>query len=232
MFCLQCGEAQRVTSADNSEALKFEDTTDPLLKRALLDATDGDIVFKDTAGAAEEVPVAAGEPAKKPGHTFLSLRAVMAPPRPVATNGALVMPVPIPIEHPAPISVPALVPASASAPVPEAVPDPTPNARVAASVMPTVSTGARVVEKGMAKAWAIGLAGLGLFVGLNLAAGTFYANRVYPGVHVDNLAVGGWTFDESASKAPTSHTEAGFIGGVGSGTLFTSVRRSGVRNQR
>ncbi len=242
MFCLQCGEAQRVTSADNSEALKFEDTTDPLLKRALLDATDGDIVFKDTAGAAEEVPVAAGEPAKKPGHTFLSLRAVMAPPRPVATNGALVMPVPIPIEHPAPISVPALVPASASAPVPEAVPDPTPNARVAASVMPTVSTGARVVEKGMAKAWAIGLAGLGLFVGLNLAAGTFYANRVYPGVHVDNLAVGGWTFDELHQKLPQAIPKPALsavlgaghyslaLGEVGSGTnadLERNVREAG-----
>ncbi len=226
MFCLQCGQSEHVAPATNGEEPKSEDTTDPLLKRALLDATDGDIVFNDTAGALELVPPGAGaahRPApagvaavegvaqKKPGHTFLSLRAVMAAPRPSATNGAIVLPAAVPM------------------PPPAAIPDPESarSAQTAESVTPRASTGARVVDKGMAKAWGIGLAGLGLFIGFNLAAGGFYSNRVYPGVRVDNLAVGGWTFDELHQKLQQTLPKPALSAVVGAGHYELNLSDAG-----
>lgn len=226
MFCLQCGQAEREAPAGNGEVPKSEDTTDPLLKRALLDATDGDIVFKDAAGALELVSAVAGAeheptpvgakaadggPQKKSGHTFLSLRAVMAPPRPSATNGAIVLPAPVPMLPPA--AIPAAGPA--------------PGAREAESATPRASTGARVVDGGMAKAWGIGLAGLGLFIGLNLATGAYYSNRVYPGVRVDNLAAGGWTFDQLHQKLQQTLPKPALSAVVGAGHYELNLSDAG-----
>jgi hypothetical protein len=211
------------------------------LKRALLDATDGDIVFKDATAPVGLVSAVAGEPHKKPGHTFLSLRALLAPQHPAMTSGALVMPVPS-AASPELIQPPEIIPAPVAQPVPVAAPDSAFTARTAVSVMPSGSIGTGVIEKGMAKAWAIGLVGLGLFIGLNLAAGGYYSNRVYPGVRVDSLAVGGWTFDELHQKllqempkpvlsavVGTGHYQLA-LGNVGSGNtadLERNVREAG-----
>ena len=244
---MQCGEAVHQVSDGTGEVLKPEDATDPLLKRALWDATDGEIEFKDNvpvlqtgvfvppvaeaapvvAAAPAVVAVADPEPKKKPGHTFLSLRAVMAPPRPATTNGAMVMP-PLPQMASA-----AEVKASVAVAAPASSPDatiPGPSMRTPTTVVPGVSNIVTQTQKGMAKAWVIGLAGLALFISINMAIGSYYSSRVYPGVRVGNLAVGGWTFDQLHTKLPADLKHPSLAAMVGDQTYALDLSSVGSVN--
>ncbi len=205
MFCLQCGQAEPKSAENTAEILKSEETTDPVLKRALLDATDGEIVFNV---AVNEAVAVESKPVKSSGHKFLSLRAVMAPPHPMATSGAFLMP--------PPASVPTLEPSVAG--------EKLSGTRKSASVMPAASTLARTIGSSMVKAWVIGFVGLGLFVGVNIGMSSYYSNRVYPGVHIGNLAVGGWTFDELHQKMPQVLPSPMLTAVVGSSRIDLGLR--------
>src|SRR5476651_2011633 len=90
MFCLQCGETVHKSEATN-DAERLEETSDPLLKRAISDATDGEVKFSDGQAVPESIVSnhLAVQKTKR-NHTFSSLRSILAPPRPLATNGTIV----------------------------------------------------------------------------------------------------------------------------------------------
>src|SRR6266403_4234002 len=85
LFCLQCGYAVRLQPGEAAEAPTLEETTDPLLQRAIVDAVHHEMHFR--------LPVAAAAP-PKPVASFASMRAVLAPPRAVMAGGVLAMPQP------------------------------------------------------------------------------------------------------------------------------------------
>src|SRR5437868_3559805 len=81
LFCLQCGNAIALQPGSESDAPQLEDTTDPLLQRAIVDAVHHDVKFRLPVTAAPPGPVA----------SFVSMRSVLAPPRPVVAGGAMAM---------------------------------------------------------------------------------------------------------------------------------------------
>ncbi|GAC1601589.1 MAG: hypothetical protein NVS3B29_03480 [Candidatus Saccharimonadales bacterium] len=50
--------------------------------------------------------------------------------------------------------------------------------------------------------WLAGAAVVAVFAGLNLGISNYYADRVYPGVKVGNVNVGGWTYAELSVRLP------------------------------
>ena len=194
MFCLQCGEAVDPNGEASSEAINLQDTRDPLLRKALLDATEGAMTFDDIpVPLVPEIKVrepVAVLPAKQ-GHTFSSLRSILAPPKPVAATGVFA-------------SVPSL--ASTNVAIDPPIPDSQP-ARVAPRRHFRLDA--------MASAWAIGLVGLVLFVGVNLLIGNYFTNRIYFGAKVGSLSVGGWTFAELDQRLPGALAKPSIVALVG-----------------
>src|SRR5438132_13472709 len=103
MFCLQCGEAVQDGNLREVTPFDLEDTADPLLRRAISDATDGEVVFRvpaaattlgaPTARAPDSTPeavVASAEPAPK--RSFVSLHVILAPPKMAGAGGVMAMP--------------------------------------------------------------------------------------------------------------------------------------------
>src|SRR5438132_1638415 len=84
LFCLQCGNAVAPKMGSLEEAPVLEETTDPLLQRAIVDAVHHDVRFR--------LPVAATAPS--PVASFASMRAVLAPPRSAMMAGAVAMAAP------------------------------------------------------------------------------------------------------------------------------------------
>ena len=195
LFCLQCGDLVLGSNQVLGDDLKLEETVDPLLRRAITDSVDTRVVFsvpeaaKPVVVVGEGVRVAAsvaGTVAKAEAPielrpSFASLKRVLSPARQPVTAG-LIMPV-------GPLVAPQDSPGTER-------------------IESAADTGARfekaLPSRGLSRVW-YGLAGgLALLVGLNVAAGLFYTNRVYPGVRVGNLAVGGWTFEELHQRLATA----------------------------
>ncbi len=207
LFCLQCGEAVHQADDAAEAPLNLEDTSDPLLRRAIADASDGEVHFRDGI----VVPSVAEAVAAKPKHSFASLRTILAPALPV-TAGGMSMPVPSQPQAPTPEVKASVVAAAgaavatpaASAPAVPAPVSPEPDSSVTepvvapatAAVTPAPKVRRSWLAGGMVRTWAIGVVGLIVFVSANVAVGNYFSNRVYPGVRAGNLAVGGWTFDE------------------------------------
>lgn len=227
MFCLQCGTAVRAPTGGPDEAVALEETTDPLLQRAITDAANREIAFR--------LPVAAA-PAPEPVASFSSMRTILAPARVVPTPASAVA-------LPGPVLRSAVAMPVATAPVAVA-----PAAAVPVAA-PVVAPKARVADWRLGlpwQTWVVGVAVFGLFVGLNVGLDRYYANRVYPGVKVGSVAVGGLAFDDLASKlkevagpsdltvtvgASTYNLEGTKLAAVDVGAMSRQVREVG-RGQR
>lgn len=188
LFCLQCGEAVHSGTIAIDEQLKLEDTSDPLLRRAIMDATGGDIRFVELPQPAAAVTV--DEPPAKvaneavPKRNFGSLRSMLAPAQQAVAVGGMVTsfgPVPTAGAAPQAAAEPALEQPSAAEPL------------AAAPI-------ARKHSLAWVRPWLLGLVSLSVIVGGNLGIGNYYSSRVYPGVRVGNMAVGGLTFAEVRVK--------------------------------
>jgi hypothetical protein len=160
LFCLQCGNVVEPPPGAPAEGPVLEETSDPVLQRAIVDAARHEVHFKLPVSAAPSRPVT----------SFASMRAMLTPPRPaVAAGGATAVVAPPPgasmISTPAPPAALAVM-----API-----DP-------------AGTGTR--HRYLSVAWMLGAAVFALFVGVNGALYLHYSDRVYPGVKVGNRVVG------------------------------------------
>src|SRR4051812_32128832 len=90
MFCLQCGDVVALGSDEADKGPKLEDTTDPVLQRAITDSTRGRVHFR--------LPVSEVQPRSKTKlKAFGSMRASLVPPHPLASGvGASAPAVPTP----------------------------------------------------------------------------------------------------------------------------------------
>jgi hypothetical protein len=258
LFCLQCGNVVDPPPGTVNETPSLEETTDPLLQRAIVDAVHHEVHFR--------LPVAAAQPTASVA-SFSSMRSVLASPRAAVAGGAVALPAPgrtegvagasgaagaaavqqsaaeavaaaKPAPDPAQVAPKAVVPVTvASAPAVSAV---TAAGPVGAGVVPSAGaqapTGVKIgatdqnvlparPERPVAvlrvgsslAAWAIGLVVFVLFVGVNVALQWYYSARVYPGVRVGSMAVGGMPLSDLRQKLATVVPNAGLavqIGGV------------------
>lgn len=152
---------------DHEAGPALENTTDPLLQRAIVDAVHHKVAFKLPASESQAV---------RPVTSFASVRAVLAPQRAVVAGGAMSLPVP------APVAAPAVLPKD----------EPLKTAAAEINLLPA----ARVKKPawgwhGVAWGWLAGIAALGVFGLLNLGLYAYYSNRVYPGVQVGVTQLGG-----------------------------------------
>src|SRR6266404_4964781 len=87
MFCLQCGNAVHAGKGARDDGPALEDTTDPVLQKAIQDTTRRPVHFKLPVSDAKPVPVTTA---------FTSMRTVLSPSRaalvPSAAIGALASP--------------------------------------------------------------------------------------------------------------------------------------------
>ena len=184
MFCLQCGEAVHQAASSEETPLTLEETSDPVLRRAISDATDGAVTFRDMAPliamAADGSANQAAKAPPKQKHSFFSLASAMMPQRPEGTSGALVLPPGAPV----------------------AVGSPAVSGVSEENLVRLVKPAKRRGFGAMGLSWAIGVVGLVVFLAANLGIGTYYANRVFPGVRVGGVAVGGWTYGDLHARLP------------------------------
>jgi hypothetical protein len=184
LFCLQCGRSLHQASADAADDLHLEDTVDPVLQRAIRDAGDGVTQFAPPKAAPPKAaviqakqPAAAATSHTRPAHhakpkrSFVSLHAILAAPRPLSSDGALVLGPSLPLVR-------------------------------STHVAPETAAEVTHSSHAIVRAWTTGFAVFAVFMALNLAATNYYAQRVYPGVKLGGVAVGGWTFDELRQKLP------------------------------
>jgi hypothetical protein len=204
LFCLQCGNSVALTPGTEQAAAAgaptLEETVDPVLQRAIVDAVHHAVQFK--------LPVSAAAPAQ-PVASFAPMRAILAAPRPVlaGVSGGL------PAER-APSTTGAAATAARGAAVTAAVvgaPAAVVPAVVPASLIPVmggknVADATTSAAKGTRKlgamgvAWGIGVAAFILFVGVNVALYGYYSTRVYPGVKAGSVSLGGTGFADLHAK--------------------------------
>lgn len=220
MFCLQCGQTLHEAVPVDQDFLTLEETSDPVLQRAIRDAGNNKTEFRPVAAEAE-VPAAQPEPVKakaasvKAEHirqkarpevrpetaaaerrrkSFVSLHAVVMAPRALSPAGMFV-----------------------TAPAGAAGGTEAETASEEVVVRPQAAKAADAVRprhKTAVRGW---LAGLGLFVaaaGFNAWAGNYYADRVYPGVKVGNVSVGGWTFAQLEERLPGLLSQPALAGDI------------------
>lgn len=183
MFCLQCGTAvMPKRGADVSEPA-VEDTTDPLLQKAIMDSLGHEVKFKP--------PVAANEP-EKVVKSFVTMRQVLAPAQLVvaaqAAGGSPARAMTRPVA--------AMSTNQGSGHVQAKALD------FGGAIEALAAQLARGIVAGrkLPKAWVAGLVVFGIFLAIN---GTIYAgynNRVYPGVKVGAVDLGGVPFSQLHSR--------------------------------
>jgi hypothetical protein len=215
LFCLQCGTAVAFSSGGNLDTPNLEETTDPLLQKAITDSSPKPVFFK--------LPIAqASNPAKTSSLT--SMRSILAPPRPALPKATAARPAPVAAsqstaphaaEKSLPVALPALTKSNPVAqPQVEALVAPV---LVAAPVAAT-SGGSMVVPSinlvpaphklsrlsvgwhAPSKAWLAGIVVFAVFLAINGAIDAYYTSRVYPGVRVGQVSVGNVPFNKLADK--------------------------------
>jgi len=166
MFCLQCGTAVMPKAGADISAPAIEETTDPLLQKAIMDSFGHEVKFRLPISGAQSTHVT---------KAFVSMRSVLAPPQLAgAGTGAG--------------SVGAT--RAVSGTVMEAKPA---RAQFEPPVVMLARVLARVLVwwRGVPKAWSAGAVVFGLFVAANGIIYSTYANRVYPGVRVGKTDLSG-----------------------------------------
>jgi hypothetical protein len=170
MFCLQCGRALEPGKEDKTASPELENTSDPLLQKAITDSLGHQVKWK--------LPVAAATP--RPVKSFASLNNALATSRPavaVESAAAVVLPAAVPAPLTESDSVEVKHGAAALNFLPAAA---VRKAKSAPWQLPWPSLG-----------WTVGVLAAGLFIAGNLGIYSYYNDRVYPGVKVGRVDVGG-----------------------------------------
>jgi hypothetical protein len=218
LFCLQCGTAVALSADGNLDPPNLEETTDPLLQKAITDSSPKPVFFK--------LPVTQAPNAAKTS-SLSSMRSILAPPRPVlapaAASPARASASPITASHvaekplhlaPSVVTQPksAVQPQVAALVNPVLVPAPvsaTSGGSVAVPSINLVPTTHRLSRLSVgwhapSKAWLAGIAVFAVFLAINGAIDAYYSSRVYPGVRVGQVSVGGVPFSTLADKLGSS----------------------------
>ena len=201
MFCLQCGTAVAPKRGAELQEPDMLETTDPLLQRAIVDVSGHEVKFK--------LPHSnVGPPTPKTALTTMKavLGAPSRPPLAVAGRGTL-------MATPGTVAVAPAIPlsprASESA-VPERVKTKSTELNLA---IPTVAKARKVgsswLSLKISPAFMVGAIAFAAFVLVNAGIYGAYAGKVYPGVKVDGVAIGGASFDEVGTKVRglTKHSQ-------------------------
>jgi hypothetical protein len=231
LFCLQCGNVVEPQPGTVNEAPTLEDTTDPLLQRAIVDAVHHEVHFR--------LPVAAANPTGSVA-SFSSMRSVLAPPRAALVGGAVAVTAVGPMPGTAggltavgPVKTAAAVQQSAAVAV--TAPKPTPSGvKIGATdqkvlqVLPQPQRQTAALRPGSAfAAWGIGLAVFALFVGANVALSGYYSTRVYPGVRVGTMALGGVPLESLREKLAAVPGSSGLTVQIGGAKYTISAKDLG-----
>ncbi|HEY2004383.1 MAG TPA: DUF3152 domain-containing protein [Candidatus Saccharimonadia bacterium] len=166
MFCLQCGTAVMPRVGADVSGPEVEDTTDPLLQKAIMDSFGHDMKFR--------LPVSGAQPTRAT-KAFVSMRSVLAPPQ-LAAAGTGTVGVPV---------------RAVSGPAPTAKPDGGHADRVGGESPVGLMKSVLLRLRAVPRAWAAGALVFGLFLAANGIIYAEYANRVYPGVRVGQTDLSG-----------------------------------------
>jgi hypothetical protein len=186
MFCLQCGNAVAPKKGADLQGPDILETSDPLLQRAIVDVSGHEVKFKlPHSNVAPPVPVTA----------LTTMKAVLGSPRPVlAVAGGGVL---------APPSRVALIPKDKepAEPANDTKKTRASELNLAITKAPKVRLGAPGwLSLKISPAYMVGAVAFAAFVLVNAGIYGAYAGKIYPGVKVDGVAIGGAGFDEVAAK--------------------------------
>ena len=179
MFCLQCGTVVQKMAAPSDRGPSLEDTSDPLLQKAIIDITHKPVSFKSNVGAQAVT-------------AFKSIGNVMAAkPSLPGPGGAAVMATPI-----APVKAAAAVAAVAPAKpvIPEPDPKPVPKPAVKLEPLKAAQVDKPKTKDSSIAVWVAGILSFALFLGINGASYMYFSNHLMPGVVVGSTYVGGTSF--------------------------------------
>jgi len=202
MFCLQCGTAVRAATGDAGRGPSLEDTTDPILQKAILDAVRHPVDFR--------LPVSVVAPSKT-ARSFQSAQSIMAVPLVALASAGPVGPaltIPVPKPPVKPLAEPAVLPARSK------------------------HQGIRFRLPAISVAWGMGLSIFAVFVLLNVALSSYYANRAYPGVKVSSVAVGGLLESQVETRIGDRIGMPGLHAVVGGQTIELDAATLGSVNYR
>jgi Protein of unknown function (DUF3152) len=180
MFCLQCGTVVDKVASSDDKGPNLEDTSDPLLQKAITDITHKPVMFKSAVGAQAVT-------------AFQSLgNVIVAKPAMPGPGGAAVMMPPV---KPAVPAAPApLKPVNPVAKPVGVLPVPKPAEKLepvkSAKVDKPKTNGSSIAV------WMAGILSFVLFLGINGAAYAYFSNHLMPGVMIGQTYVGGTSFSD------------------------------------
>lgn len=219
LFCLQCGDlVVAAVSQTSGDDLKLEETTDPLLRRAITDSADNNTLFSlpesgsqnESATTVAEIAPLLPVPAvshvsppdskltAKPKQSFASLRSMLAWHHGVV-SGNDTRAILVPSVHREILT---------TGPSAQKLRESQPLAVLASAGVAVVAT-AQIRKKTFSittpVVLCIGI--ISLLIVANVLSGMIYAERVYPGVKVGSTAVGGLNFVQLRDKLATNSVQ-------------------------
>ena len=221
LFCLQCGDLVIAAGSQiPDDDLKLEETTDPLLRRAITDSADSNILFRlpesqneattTVAKLDPPLPVTAASHVSsldskltaKPKQSFASLRSMLAWHHDVVSGndtGATL----VPSVHRELLT---------TGPSVQKLPESQPLAVLASAGVAVVAT-AQIRKKtfSITTPVVLSIGIISLLMVANVLSGMVYADRVYPGVKVGSTAVGGLNFVQLRHKLATNSVQPELI---------------------
>ena len=202
MFCLQCGQTLHNDAPVDDDNLSLEETTDPMLQRAIRDAGNYSTQFKPPPVVDTVIPVVvtpapkpkrvsgrrAGQPVRlvpaRRRRSFVSLHALVMAPRALTPENMLWA-------------------GAAVAKAPAGLRQATEVVAERTEHKPAeVQTKAAVRRHTAVRGWLAAMALVMAAVGLNFWASSFYTDRLYPGAKIGTVNVGGWTFADLEASLP------------------------------
>jgi len=202
MFCLQCGNTVAADASDDMTGPALDETTDPLLQRAIVDSLGHDLAFRS--------PVAAAAPQVKT-NTFTSMRSILAPPHPLVATAVGAGNATMSVAGSRNVGV-------ASKPDDALTVAVVPKLGVAnlnlLPVRPERAAGGWKWPK-LSLAWVVGVAAFAVFLVFNATLAWYYGDRVYPGVRVGGLAVGGLPLGSLHAKLVMAFGQPTLVAQVG-----------------
>jgi hypothetical protein len=186
MFCLQCGNAVAPKRGVDLKEPDLLETTDPLLQRAIVEASGHEIQF--------QLPHS-NVPPPTPASAMTTMKAVLGSPRPVlAVAGAGSLSVPAG-------AAPERKTSERGEPAKVSKKTRLSDLNLALLKVPGPRSAAPTwLNLKISPAYMVGAVAFAAFVLANAGIYGAYAGKIYPGVKVDGVVIGGARFDEVAAK--------------------------------
>jgi hypothetical protein len=200
MFCLQCGTAVQVRPTSTEEGPALEQTLEPILQEAIVDAVKHPMHFR--------LPIS-DAPTQKVLNSFSTMRSILSPHSSIAAGNATIIP--------SAIEPMVLLPVS-------------PQVQRSRSVFHRPELSTLTAWRSFSRVWLAAFAVFALFLAVNAVLASYYSTHVYPGVRLDGDDLGGVTYSQLNSLIAAKENQPSLTAIIGSESYRLNTNNLGSIN--